>query len=221
MACVIRPRTITTKACPCFSLVSHVSEDKSWARDPETPDASRLVLLDLQASVLLDLQAMSDWRFLQLSNQSLALRPELSLDEGVLVQCLPVPKSPCPRWNSRFLRPRQSGTSHWCRKPIALTHHLYSELITKSSLAPAHQLKENHMLPSESSARGGLCTMCPVRIGNSCILPCCLCENWHHANCSYQSHLGRAYPSHVRILDPRHKIIIMSHPYLEAMFSFQ
>ena len=71
------------------------------------------------------------------------------------------------------------------------------------------------VLSSESSARGRRCMTCPARMGNSRIRPRCLCENWRHASCSYQSHLGRACPSQVRILGPKRKLIITSHPYLE------
>ena len=54
--------------------------------------------------------------------------------------------------------------------------------------------------------------MCPVKRGSPRLLPCCLCENWCHIACSYQTHLGRICPCHVRILDPRQKIIVMTHP---------
>ena len=67
----------------------------------------------------------------------------------------------------------------------------------------------------ESSARSRYCVMCPVRRGSPKLLPCCLCENWYHISRSYQTHLGKICPCHVRILDPRRKIIVMSHPYLE------
>ena len=34
--------------------------------------------------------------------------------------------------------------------------------------------------------------------------------------CNYQTHLGRVWPCYVRILDPKRKIIVLSHPYLEG-----
>ena len=46
------------------------------------------------------------------------------------------------------------------------------------------------------------------------LIPCCLCNNWCHVPCSYQTHLGRICPCHV-ILDPRRKIMVISHPYME------
>ena len=71
------------------------------------------------------------------------------------------------------------------------------------------------MLPRESSARVELCVMCPVRIGSLKLIPCCLCHNWCHVPCSYQIHLGRVRPCYTRILDPKRKIMVMSHPYME------
>ena len=57
--------------------------------------------------------------------------------------------------------------------------------------------------------------MCPVRRGSPKLLPYCLCYNWCHPGCSYQTHLGRVCPCHVQILDPRRKIIVLKHPYHE------
>ena len=58
--------------------------------------------------------------------------------------------------------------------------------------------------------------MCPVRRGSPKLLLCCLCYNWRHAGCSYQTHLGRVCPCHVQILDSKRKIIIvLRHPYHE------
>ena len=57
--------------------------------------------------------------------------------------------------------------------------------------------------------------MCPVRLGSPRLSPCCLCENWCHVACSYKTHLGRMRPCHIRILDPKRKIMVLSHPYLE------
>ena len=71
------------------------------------------------------------------------------------------------------------------------------------------------LLPPESSARDRHCIMCPVRRGSPKLLPCCLCYNWCHPGCSYQTHLGRVCPCHVQILDPRRKIIVLKHPYHE------
>ena len=57
--------------------------------------------------------------------------------------------------------------------------------------------------------------MCPVRVGSPKLIPCCLCDNWCHVLCSYQTYLGRICPCHIRILDPKRKIMVMSRPYME------
>ena len=69
--------------CLCFSLrlLSHVPEDKPWVRDPEIPDPSR--------SVLLDLNIMCDWRCPSVMEPEFGA-PEHSLDDNMLIQCLHV-----------------------------------------------------------------------------------------------------------------------------------
>ena len=52
--------------------------------------------------------------------------------------------------------------------------------------------------------------MCPVRLGYPKLLPC-----WCHVGCSYQTHIGRVCPCHIRILDPKRKIVVLSHPSME------
>ena len=59
--------------------------------------------------------------------------------------------------------------------------------------------------------------MCPVKRGSPRLLPCALCYNWCHPGCSYQTHLGRICPCHVRILDPKRKIMVLKHPYHEDL----
>ena len=59
--------------------------------------------------------------------------------------------------------------------------------------------------------------MCPVRRGSPRLLPCCLCYNWCHPGCSYQTHLGRVCPCHVQILDPKRKIMVLKYPYHEDL----
>ena len=76
-------------------------------------------------------------------------------------------------------------------------------------------LLEHGILPLESSAKDRFCVMCPVKRGPPRLLPCCLCYNWCHIGCSYQTHLGRVCPCHVQILDPKRKIIVLRHPYHE------
>ena len=103
-----------------------------------------------------------------------------------------------------------------------------AEDLTKCTLVPSlpegdlQVLNEEGTIPPESSARNRYCVMRPVRRGSPILLPCCLCENWcqSHISCRYQTHLGRICPCHVRILDPRRKIVVMSHPYLEDYVVF-
>ena len=64
-------------------------------------------------------------------------------------------------------------------------------------------LLEDGALPPDSSAKDRFCVMCPVKRGSLRLLPCCLCHNWCHIGCSYQTHLGRVCPCHVQILDPK------------------
>ena len=96
-----------------------------------------------------------------------------------------------------------------------------AEDLTKSTFVPnppeddLQVLKDANILPPESSAWGRYCVMCFVKRGSPKLLPCCPCNNWCHVSCSYQTHLGRICPCHVRILDPRRKIIVTLHPYAE------
>ena len=114
----------------------------------------------------------------------------------------------------------------WCRKPMKFTYHLCAENTTKTTIVPAlpeedrKALLEHGTLPPESSAKNRFCVMCPVKRGSPRLIPCCLCHNWCHISCSYQTHLGRVCPCHVQILDPRRKIIVLRHPYHEDCVVF-
>ena len=109
----------------------------------------------------------------------------------------------------------------WCRKPQSFTYHMGAENITKTTLVPSlpeedrKALLGDGVIPPEWSARDRFCVMCPVKRGSPRVLPRCLCHNWCHIGCSYQTHLGRVCPCHVRILDPKRKIIVFAHPYHE------
>ena len=59
------------------------------------------------------------------------------------------------------------------------------------------------------------CVMCPVRVGSPKLIPCCSCNKWCHVPCSYQTHLGKVCPCHIRILDHKRKIMVTSHPHVE------
>ena len=82
-----------------------------------------------------------------------------------------------------------------------MTYHLCAEDITKNCIVPSltdeekDDLLTRGALPPESTARDRHCVMCPVRRGSPKLLPCCICYNWCHPGCSYQTHLGRVCPS--------------------------
>ena len=104
-----------------------------------------------------------------------------------------------------------------------MSYRLCAENITKNLIVPnlpddeKDDLLTKGVLPPESSARDRHCVMCPVRRGSPKLLPCCLCYNWCHPGCSYQTHLRRVCPCHVQILDPKRKIIVLRHPYHEDL----
>ena len=54
----------------------------------------------------------------------------------------------------------------------------------------------------------------PVSTGRVCVMHC-LCDNWCHIGCNYQTYLGRVCPCHIKILDPRRKIMVLSRQYME------
>ena len=147
---------------------------------------------------------------------------QLSLDDSMQVQCLPVYRTDRPKWAYRKV-PKVTKFRNfyrlpaWCRKPQGMTYQFCAEDMTKTTIVPnlpaedRADLFDHGMLPQESSARDRHCIMCPVRRGSLKLLPCCLCYNWCHPGCSYQTHLGRICPCHVQILDPRRKIIVLKH----------
>ena len=51
VAHVIRPRTPTTEACLCFSLMKTLPTSKPWKRPTGQKDPSRSILLDLKPSL--------------------------------------------------------------------------------------------------------------------------------------------------------------------------
>ena len=200
----LRLRSKDKNACSCLSLVPNV---------PRTNHG-------IEIQVSLTHQGASSLVSPSIVEPELEA-PQLLLDDDMLVQCLPVWKSEYPMWSYRKA-PKTSSIGDfsnnppWCRKPIAfITYHAYAELVTKSSLVDAlpqferNQLLRNQVqLPAASLAPSRRCMMCPDRDGSSNVFPWCLCGGWCHVNCSYQSHLGRICPSHVRILDQKRKIII-------------
>ena len=217
VAHVVRPRTSTTNACLCFTLLSNLPEKKPWKRAAGEKDPSR--------GIILDLQEVRDWKMpatVMMHNNDL----QLSLDDNSFVQCLPVYRTDRPKWAYRKV-PKVTKFRNfdripsWCRKPQGMTYQFCAEDMTTTGIVPNLQaedradLFDRGLLPHESSARDRHCIMCPVRRGSARLLPCCLCYNWCHPGCSYQTHLGRICPCHVQILDPRRKIIVLKHPYYE------
>ena len=219
VAHVIRPRTPTTEACLCFSLLRTLPTSKPWERPTGQKDPSRSILLDLKPSL--------NW---QLPATVLDLGQDIArnLADDQQVQCLPVAKSSTPKWMYRALPKvknfRTFGRIPACgMKPQKMTYHVCAENITKHFIVPnlpedeKEALLTGGALPASSSARDGHCVMCPVRRGSPRLLPCALCYNWVHPGCSYQTHLGRVCPCHVQILDPKRKIMVLKYPYHEDL----
>ena len=219
VAYVVRPRTPTTEACLCFSLLEALPTSKPWKRPTGQKDPSR--------SVLLDLKPFPNW---QLPATVLDLGNDIARDltDDLQVQCLPVAKSSTPKWTYRTLPKvtnfRTFGKIPACgMKPQKMTYHVCAENITKHFIVPnlpeddREALLTRGALPASSSARDMHCVMCPVRRGSPRLLPCALCYNWCHPGCSYQTHLGRVCPCHVQILDPKRKIMVLKYPYHEDL----
>ena len=219
VAHVIRPRAASENACLCFTLMSKPPVDKPWKRPVGQKDPSR--------SIVLDLREAQDWR-LPATVLPAADAIAESLTEDMQVQCLPVSRSSSPKWMYRTL-PKVTNFRYfgkmpvWCRRPQEMTYHLCAEDIAKTFIVPSlpedekEALLKQGVLPVESSARDRHCVMCPVKRGSPKLIPCCLCRNWRHPGCSYQTHLGRVCPCHVQILDPKRKIIVLRHPYHEDL----
>ena len=219
VAHVVRPRTGTSEACLCFSVMEAMPSCKPWKRPAGQKDPSR--------SSLLDLRPFPNW---QLPATVLDLGNDVArnLTEDLQAQCLPVARSSTPKWTYRTLPKvtnfRTFGRLHaWGRKPQKMTYHVCAENITKNCIVPnlpedeREDLLTRGALPPASSARDMHCVMCPVRRGSPRLLPCCLCYNWCHPGCSYQTHLGRVCPCHVQILDPKRKIMVLKYPYHEDL----
>ena len=219
VAHVVRPRTPTTNACLCFSLMDALPTSKPWKRPVGQRDPSR--------SVLLDLRPFPNW---QLPATVLDLGNDIARDltDDQQVQCLPVARSSVPKWTYRTV-PKVTNfrtfgrVPAWGRRPQKMTYHVCAENITKHYIVPnlpeedREALRTRGALPPSSSARDMHCVMCPVRRGSPRLLPCSLCYNWCHPGCSYQTHLGRICPCHVQILDPKRKIMVLKHPYHEDL----
>ena len=168
VAHVVRPRTATSEACLCFSLMEAMPSCKPWKRPAGQKDPSR--------SILLDLRPFPNW---QLPATVLDLGNDIAKDltEDLQVQCLPVARSSIPKWRYRTL-PKVTNfrtfgrLPPWGRKPQKMTYHVCAEDITKNCIVPnlpedeKEDLLTRGALPPSSSARDMHCVMCPVRRGS-------------------------------------------------------
>ena len=163
-----------------------VPSKRPWKRHPGLEDPSRSVILGLQSASEWRVDSTVELKFLEL------VKP---LDDDMQVQCLPVHKSREPRWTYRKV-PKVTSLRDfsripvWCRKPQPFVYHLCAEDLTKGALIPTLSeaerellLKEGVLSP-ESSVRGRVCVMCPVRIGSLKLIPYCSRNNWTRACCS-------------------------------------
>ena len=173
VAHVVRPRTKSSNACLCFTLMSKMPDQKPWKRPTGTRDHSRGIILDLQESW--------DWKMpstVMLHSNDLAL----SLEDNMPVQCLPLFGSDRPKWTYRKLPTvtdfRNFGRiPPWCRRPQMMTYHLCAEDITKNAIVLSLPEEERDdlihrgILPRESSAKDRHCVMCPIKRGSPRLLP--------------------------------------------------
>ena len=155
VAHVVRPRTATSEACLCFSLMEAMPTCKPWKRPAGQKDPSR--------SILLDLKPFPNW---QLPATVLDLGNDIAKDltDDLQVQCLPVARSSTPKWTYRTL-PKVTNfrtfgrLPPWGRKPQKMTYHVCAEDITKNCIVPnlpddeKEDLLIRGALPASSSAR--------------------------------------------------------------------
>ena len=150
VASVVRPRTATTEACLCLSLMEAMPSCKPWKRPTGQKDPSR--------SILLDLKPFPNWQLpatvLDLGNDTAK-----DLTEDLQVQCLPMARSSTPKWTYRTLPKvkyfRAFGRiPTWGRKPQKMTYHVCAENITKNCIVPnlpedeREELRTRGALPS-------------------------------------------------------------------------
>ena len=118
VAHVVRPRTNTTNACLCFTLMSQPPEHKPWKRAVGEKDPSR--------SIILDLQERCDWKMPATVMMHTKEMLQLSLDDDMQIQCLPVYRTDRPKWAYRKV-PKVTEFRNfnripaWCRKPQGIT----------------------------------------------------------------------------------------------------
>ena len=92
VAHVVRPRTKTSNACLCFTLMSKIPDQKPWKRSISTRDPSLGIILDLQEDC--------EWKM-----PSTVMLPSIdiatTLEDNLQAQCLPVFGSDHPKWTYR------------------------------------------------------------------------------------------------------------------------
>ena len=141
VAHVVRPRTSTTNACLCFTLLSSPPEKKPWKRAAGEKDPSR--------GIILDLHEVRDWKMpatVMLHNNEIQLSP----DDDSLIQCLPVYKTDRPKWSYRKV-PKVTRFRNfdripsWCRKPQGMNYRLCAEDLTKTHCAKPGCSYQTHL----------------------------------------------------------------------------
>ena len=87
VAHVVRPRTKSSNACLCFTLMSNLPDQRPWRRPAGAPDPSRGIILDLN----MDYDRLMPATVLLYSNAIAS-----SLEDDMQIQCLPVFNSDHP-----------------------------------------------------------------------------------------------------------------------------
>ena len=152
VAYVVKPRGERENVCLCFSLLSQPPSQKPWSRDPDLPDPSR--------SVILDLQDMSEWCMKSVVEPKLPV-PEYHLMMTLkcnVYQCLDLtPRVGCIWKVPKVFSPFRNfeGIPKCCRKPQALTYHLCAKGITQAGLVAAVEFRrEEDIAPGSETSTG-------------------------------------------------------------------
>ena len=165
---VVRPRTQTSNACLCFTLMSEMPDHKPWMRTTGTRDPSRETFVDLQENCTWKMDST-----VMLCN----IDPIKVFDDNMQVQCLPVYGSDQPKWTYRMVPKVASFRSFarllsWCRKPQKMTYHLCAEDLTRSTIVPALPEEDRRALLEHRCACMSSYTQC-VCERDSGLRSCC------------------------------------------------
>ena len=132
VAHVVRPGTNSTNACLCLTLMSKLPEHKPWKRATGEKDPSR--------SIILDLQEECDWK-MPATVMMHTNEVQLSMDDNMQIQCLPVYRTDRPKWAYRKV-PKVTRFRNfdrlpsWSRKPQGMTYQFCAEDMTKTIFVP-------------------------------------------------------------------------------------